>query len=186
MDAQPIARLRRHAPLAVLLALGALGAGLHLTGLVHIEPSEIVAVVRAAGPFGAFALIALFVLGTIANLPGVLFVGAAVAVYGACTGYFVALVGAILSVTAAFALGRRLGLGRDTTLRRPWQQRLLARLDAHPIAIIALLRTVVVVSPPVSYALALTRLRLRDYALGSALGLVIPIWVIVQGAQLLL
>ena len=47
--------------------------------------------------------------------------------------------------------------------------------DGCPIATVALLRAVLVLSPPLNYALALTSLRFFDHLLGSALGLVVPI-----------
>jgi uncharacterized membrane protein YdjX (TVP38/TMEM64 family) len=54
---------------------------------------------------------------------------------------------------------------------------LLGRLDAHPVRVVALLRVVLIHSPQLNYALALSSLRYRDYLLGSALGLVLPVAV---------
>jgi uncharacterized membrane protein YdjX (TVP38/TMEM64 family) len=173
-------------PLAFVVGITALGFGLNAAGVIHVDAAAIVDAVRAAGPWGMFVLVALFALGTAVNLPGFVFVGAAVAIYGANVGFLVALVGAVVSVNFTFGLGRALGLGRGTVLERPWQRWLVERLDRHPVAIMAALRTLVVVSPPVSYALALTRLRHRDYALGSAVGLIVPIWVMAKGASCLL
>ena len=45
---------------------------------------------------------------------------------------------------------------------------------ARPILTVALLRLFLWVAPPINYALALSTVRYRDYAAGSALGLAIP------------
>ena len=54
-------------------------------------------------------------------------------------------------------------------------RRLFAQLEAHPVRTVALLRLLTVMFPPVTSALALTRLSARDHALGSLLGLPLPI-----------
>lgn len=162
------------------------GALAHLTGLLRLDPQALIGAVRDAGPLGALLLVLSFAVGTAVNVPGVIFVGAAVAVYGPCMGYLVALVGAVASVNVGFGLGRLAGLGSSRALEKPWMQKVVARLESHPVLALIVLRAVVMVSPPVNYALALTTLRHRDYALGSALGLVLPVWIASQGAHLIL
>ena len=173
--------------MAVLLgAVFVVGVTLHVSGLVTIEPEAIVAWLRNAGPWGAVALVVLFAVGTLANVPGLVFIAAAVTLYGPATGYAVALVGAIAAVNLTFALGRATGLGNSAALERPLVKRVTRLLDERPILTLTLLRAVILVSPPVNYALALTRMRHRDFAIGSALGLVIPMLVVTQGMQCLI
>ena len=167
-----------------MVALGlvfVVGAALHLSGVVRVEPEHVVAWLRDAGGWGAALLVVLFGVGTVANIPGMVFIAAAVALYGPVLGFAVAFAGATLSVNLTFALGRATGLGTSKVLERPLVARITRKLHDRPILTLALLRTVVLVSPPVSYALALTRLRMRDYALGSAIGLVLPLLAVTQG-----
>ena len=42
---------------------------------------------------------------------------------------------------------------------------------------LALIRAVMFISPPLNTALALSRIRFRDFALGSAVGLILPMAV---------
>jgi uncharacterized membrane protein YdjX (TVP38/TMEM64 family) len=52
---------------------------------------------------------------------------------------------------------------------------MLGHLDARPIRTVFALRLVLWLAPALNYALALTRARFRDYAIGSALGLILPV-----------
>ena len=63
-------------------------------------------------------------------------------------------------------------------VQKPWIVKLLVKLDEHPVRWMVVLRSVAFISPPLNYALALTRIRFRDYALGSALGLVGPMAIV--------
>ncbi len=187
----PPARLDGAARLRRLLAFvlgGSLlvGVALHLLGIVSVDPSAIAHGLRGAGPAGALLLIVLFALGAVANIPGLVFVAAAVTLYGPAGGYVVALLGAIAAVNLTFALARLTGLGNSALLERPMIARVTRMLHDRPILTLTVLRALVLVSPPVNYALALTRLRHRDYALGSALGLVLPMLVVTSGLSCLL
>jgi uncharacterized membrane protein YdjX (TVP38/TMEM64 family) len=53
----------------------------------------------------------------------------------------------------------------------------LARLDRRPLLAVLVLRTLFQTMPTLNYALALSGLRLRDYLLGTVLGLPLPIAV---------
>lgn len=178
-DAQSVWKRR----VGVLLLVTALVVGgvLRATGTVSFDAAAMAESIRGFGAWGALLLIVAFAGGTLLNVPGLVFIGAAIAIYGDTTGYFVALVGAIVSVNVTFALARWFGFGSAAALERPWLKRVLGKLESHPILSLVLLRAVVLVSPPVNYGLALTRLRHRDYAIGSALGLVVPLWVVVHG-----
>jgi len=177
-------RVSRYARVGLgVMLVGLLVTGLILdrAGVVSLEPAAIVELVRSAGGWGAALLVVLFALGAIANVPGLVFVAAAVTLYGGQLGYLVALAGAILSVNLTFALGRATGLGNSRLLERPMIARVVAWLHRRPVLSVGVLRVLVAVSPPVNYALSLTKLRFRDFAIGSAVGLVIPIAVQVLG-----
>lgn len=186
MDSQDRPQKKRWGVVAALGAIFAVGVVLHLTGTMKIEPEAIVAWLRGAGAWGGVLLVALFAVGTLANIPGLVFIAAAVTLYGPRGGFAVALVGAIAAVNLTFALGRATGLGNSAVLERPLVARVTRMLHERPILTLTVLRAIILVSPPINYALALTRLRHRDYAIGSALGLVLPVLVVTQGLQCLI
>jgi uncharacterized membrane protein YdjX (TVP38/TMEM64 family) len=101
-------------------------------------------------------------------VPGLVFVAAGVLAYGPRVGGLVSYGAALVSISVSFGVVRALG-GRalgDT--------RVMQKLDLRPVRTIAALRLFLVLSPPLNYALALSRVRFRDYLLGSALGLAPP------------
>ncbi len=110
-------------------------------------------------------------------MPGLVFVFGGVAAFGRVQGAIVVFVSAVVAVTASFLIVRTVGGRALGEVDKPWMRRMLARLDRHPIITIAVLRLFMIMSPPLNYALALTNVRLRDYVIGSALGLIPPVIV---------
>ena len=132
-------------------------------------------VVETAGLWGIVAFIVLFSVGQLLRVPGPVFVAVAVAVYGGMVGFFVALLGALVSVSVSFAIVRVIGGQPLAQVQRPIIRRLLNKLDRRPVVTVALLRLIFQTAPPVNYALAMTALRPRDHLIGSALGLPLPL-----------
>jgi uncharacterized membrane protein YdjX (TVP38/TMEM64 family) len=147
------------------------------TGLLERVDSveEVRALTVAAGPWGQVAFIAGFALGELVHVPGFLFVAAAALAYGKAAGFALSFIGAVLSVSLSFAVVRRLGGTALADLDRPWIRRVLGHLDRRPVRTVVALRLVLWLAPGLNYALALTRVRFRDYLVGSALGLALPV-----------
>lgn len=59
--------------------------------------------------------------------------------------------------------------------------RALRWLEHRPVAGLLALRAVMLVSPPLNYALATTRMRHRDFVVGSTIGLLLPLWLVTGG-----
>ncbi len=121
-----------------------------------------------------------FAVGELLHLPGILFVLVARVVFGPTVGFVLGYAGALFAVTLSFTVARHVVSAARAT-RKPWRprwrllQRALDRLEAHPVQTIALLRLVLWLAPPLSYALASTAVRQRDHLVGSAIGLVLPV-----------
>ena len=121
-----------------------------------------------------------FAAGELLHLPGILFVIVARVVFGTGLGLALGYLGALLAVTLSFLVARQL-LAAARGVREPWRpkwrflRRAMARLESHPIQTIALLRLVLWLAPPLSYALASSNVRLREHVIGSALGLALPV-----------
>jgi uncharacterized membrane protein YdjX (TVP38/TMEM64 family) len=90
-------------------------------------------------------------------------------------GLAVALLGALVSVNVCFLVARAVGGHALAELRWGWARRLLERSRSRPVRTIALLRAVLWMSPPLSYALGLSSVGWRQHALGSLLGLLVPL-----------
>ncbi|NLU79848.1 TVP38/TMEM64 family protein [Micromonospora sp. HNM0581] len=128
--------------------------------------------VAATGAWAPLLFVAGYALGTVLLVPGVLLTTAAGALFGVVGGSVVVLVGATLGAVASFLLGRVLG--------RPAVERLvggrLQRLDGFLarrglFAVIGLRLVPVVPFALLNYGSGVTAVRLRDYTVGSAIGM---------------
>ena len=107
------------------------------------------------------------------------FVSAASIAYGQAWGVPAAYFGSLVSVGISFLVVRGIGGQPLGDVRKPWMKKILARLTDRPVTTVALLRLVLFLTPALNYALAMSSIRFRDYMIGSALGLLLPIPVMV-------
>jgi uncharacterized membrane protein YdjX (TVP38/TMEM64 family) len=163
-----------------LVALAAFFVGsLVLAKVTGISESIDVETIRrfmdSAGPLGFVGFVVAFAVGELVHIPGVVFVGAASVAYGNVLGALAAYLGALASVSTSFFVVRTIGGQPLGEVKRPFVRKILARLDERPLATIAILRLIFWMAPALNYALAMSKVRFRDYFLGSALGLLLPI-----------
>lgn|SRR5262245_10530134 len=126
--------------------------------------------VEALGVWGPVAFIALYVLATIAFVPGSVLTLVAGAVFGLWRGVLLVFTGAVLGSSAAFAIARALGRDRVAAwLARDERLAAIARAVAGKGATIVLLLRLSPIFPynVLNYALGLSGIRYRDFLLGS-------------------
>ncbi len=157
----------------ILLALLAVG---HLSGLTeHVTRESLRALMERLGILGLLLFVGVFTLGEFVHVPGIVFVLAALLAYGRVYGALAAYLGGLVSLTLSFLFVRRVGGQALSNVKRGLLGRILAHLEAHPVLTVAALRVVFFLTPALNYALAMTRVRTRDFILGSAIGLLLPI-----------
>ncbi len=134
---------------------------------------------QAAGTWGIVFLVVAMAVGNLLQIPGFVFVAAAVAVYGKLNGGLIGYAGALCALSFSFMTVRLIGGKALQTIQKPLMRKVLAHLDKRPIMTVGLLRWLFFISPPLNYALALSNLSLRKYLVGSALGVLAPMMVVV-------
>lgn len=160
-----------------------------VTGLREaITQERLRILIDGAGLIGVVAFVALFSVGQLAQLPGIVFVLAARAAWGPVLGFGIAYVGALCAVSVSFCV-LRAAAGRGDAPTKPlpaWVSRATERLATRPQLTVAVLRVLLALSPPLNIALAMTSLRPRDHLVGSAVGLLVPIgiWVLLSDVLL--
>lgn len=124
---------------------------------------------------GLLSFAALFALGNLIQIPGWLFLAAAVLALGRTWGALATYVAACFACLSTFAVIRLLGAdalrGFDGRAGR-W---IFARLDARPVQSVVLLRLLFQTLPTLNAALALSGIGWGAYVLGTLLGLPLPI-----------
>jgi uncharacterized membrane protein YdjX (TVP38/TMEM64 family) len=149
-----------------------------------MTPESIRAWILAAGAWGALVYIGAFAAGNLMQVPGMWFIVAGMLVYGPFEGALLSAVAAMLAVTTSFAVVRVVGGKPLGTVKNRWVKRALDGLRDRPVFSIAAMRLVMVTSPPLNYLLAMSDIRPRDYVVGSAVGLVVPIAVTAASIEL--
>lgn len=160
----------------VLLFLGVLLAVFEVSGLrEHFNLATLRQLIQEHQAGGLFLFVLLFALGNLIQIPGWVFLAAAVLTLGRWWGGAVTYVAAVTSCVFTFLTIRALGGDALRLMRNRVAVRILRELDARPIGSVALLRTLFQTVPALNYALAMSGIRFRDYLLGTLLGLPLPI-----------
>lgn len=124
---------------------------------------------------GLMLFVLLFSLGNLIQIPGWVFLAAAVLTLGRAWGGAVTYVAAVTSCAFTFVTIRALGGDALRLLKNRVAVRILRELDAHPIASVALLRILFQTVPALNYALAMSGIKFRTYLIGTLVGLPVPI-----------
>ena len=109
------------------------------------------------------------------NIPGFLFIVVAVLVYGFTIGVPLAYLGGFLSVLTHFTVVRMIGGSPLKEIKQPFIKKMLMKLEQSPIRTVVILRILFFISPPVNYALALSHLKIIDFIIGTVIGMIFPL-----------
>ena len=168
--------LRYKRLLGVGLFLGVLLTVFQVSGLRdHFNLAFIRELILQHRVGGLILFVLLFSLGNLIQIPGWVFLAAAVITLGRVWGGAVTYVAAVTSCAFTFVTIRALGGDALRLFKNRIAVRILRQLDAHPIASIALLRVLFQTVPALNYALAMSGIKLRTYLIGTLIGLPLPI-----------
>lgn len=121
----------------------------------------------------SLAFVLLYALVTLLPLPKNVFAAVAGVLFGLERGIVVVLLAALLGAAAAFGLSRALGREDVERLTGARVARVDALLRRHGMLTVIAVRLVPVLPfTAINYAAGLTSVRIRDYALGTAVGIV--------------
>ena len=84
-----------------------------------------------------------------------------------------------ISCAISFLVVRRIGGQALAEVQWSLIQRIMSRLDEHPIATVALLRLCFFLAPVINYILALSSVSFKDFIVGTIVGLVLPLTIAV-------
>lgn len=127
------------------------------------------------GSWGIALFIVIFIVGIVLQLPGIVFIGASVLLFGTFLGTVVAYGSSVLAVIVSFYFARMIGGNAFSQIKSVRVQKILSKLERDPVITIIILRSLMWIAPPLNYALAFSKVTTRTYIIGSAIGLVIPI-----------
>ena len=167
-----------HRLFAVVLFLALLFAVFELSGLrAHFNLEFLRQQIIAHQFEGLLIFILLFSLGNLIQIPGWIFLAAAVLALGRAHGGLATYVAAMVSCVITFFVIRYVGRDALRQLDSPLTSRMLRHLDDRPLRSVVLARILFQTAPPLNYALAMSGVRFREYFLATLLGLPLPIFL---------
>jgi len=171
--------MRRYQRLfAVLLFLGLLLAVFEATGLKdHFSLDFLRQRIIENRLSGLAIFVALFSLGNLLQIPGWIFLAAAVLALGRSWGGVATYIAASVSCVFTFLTIRMVGGDALRKLNSKLAVRILGQIDAHPVKSVFVLRILFQTVPALNYALAMSGISFRGYLIGTLLGLPLPILV---------
>jgi uncharacterized membrane protein YdjX (TVP38/TMEM64 family) len=135
------------------------------------SPEKVAELVSRAGVLGPLFFVALFVAAELVHFPGILFVFAAAGLWPLWVAIPTAYAGAVLGAFAVFVIARRIvPPGLRDHLPEPLL-RYESLLESHGLLTVIGLRLVLFMAPAVHWLLGASRVSRRNYALGTAIGL---------------
>jgi len=168
-----VGTLRRLVP---ILAGVALVAALAYGGLFdRMRAENLRSEIEAWGALGPLAFMGLMICGFFVPAPLIVLVGIGGAVFGAASAFVYGWIAAIVGTTLSFLLARGVfyrytrGIAESDRFRR--LRAIDGRLAEHGFVTVLGLRLLFFLAPPLSWLLGVTRVRLRDYLLGTAIGI---------------
>ena len=133
------------------------------------------AIIKNSGAWGLLIFTVLFTVGSLMHIPAMLFVLVAILVYGHFEGALLSYLAVIIAMYVNYLVVRSMGNQVLHEIKNQRLQRMLAKLDRRPLLTIILIRLVFWASPVANYTLAMTSVNSRNYLLGSAIGLILPV-----------
>lgn len=174
MSSSTHVRLRKRQVVTRLLALGVLLLVIAAIAVSVGVPSrgELQEAFARAGWWAPALFAAMYAAATLSPLPKAIFTLAAGALFGLGEGLVVVVVGATAGAVAAFWIGR--ALGRDAVHQMTGRRmgRLEERLARRSLLVVLAARLVTVVPfTALNYLAGVTTLRMRDFLLGTVVGM---------------
>jgi len=148
-------------------------------GVPDISPQRVHEMIDSAGVLGVVVYVVGFALAELLHLPALVFITAGILKWGKLTGWILSLVMAPLSCGFSFIVVRRIGGQALEKVQWKLVKRAMFHLKEKPVVTVVAIRCVLFLSPSINYALALSSISLRNFMIGSALGLVTPLTLIV-------
>ena len=157
--------------LALVAILAAAGVTAAVVGLPDAQQIRVRS--TSAGPAAPVFFGLLYAMVTLLPLPKNVFAALAGVLFGLLLGVVVVLLAALVGAAAAFALSRVLGRDAIERITGARVARVDALLNRRGIpAVIAMRLVPVLPFTAINYAAGLTSVRTRDYAIGTAVGIV--------------
>ncbi len=174
-------RTLRRVAIGVLAVVFVTGA-IYLWRTGSVTPSSVRDWLDSLGPAAPPLFILAFVAGSFVGLPGIAFVIGGRLAFGPWLGFVLGYGGGLLAVTIPFVAARKLRKAdANWTPKNRRLAKVFGMLETHPFRSVLVLRLILWFNPPLSYALAFSKVTIRTYVGACAVAL-FPVVVVAVAA----
>lgn len=124
---------------------------------------------------GLVLFVAMFALGNLIQIPGLIFLVAAVLALGQVLGGLATYLAASISCAFTFLVIRAIGDSALWQLKQSFVTKVLLHLNSKPVRSVFILRTLLQTAPALNCTLAMSGITFKQYMIGTLLGLPLPI-----------
>jgi uncharacterized membrane protein YdjX (TVP38/TMEM64 family) len=132
---------------------------------------------KASGFWAPLLFILFYGIGVCLFIPGTLLTAIGGAIFGAYWGFLYVWVGAMIGASAAFWIGRTLGRDLAASLIGDRLKKYDETIGRNGFATVFYLRMIYFPFTPMNFGMGLTKVRFRDYFLGTALGIIVGTFI---------
>jgi uncharacterized membrane protein YdjX (TVP38/TMEM64 family) len=131
----------------------------------------------SAGSWAPIMFVFIYAGGVCLFLPGTFLTALGATLFGAYWGFMYVWFGAMLGACIAFYIGRYLGRDFATSLIGSKLKRYDDAIERNGFATVLYLRLIYFPFTPMNFGMGLTKVRFRDYFLGTALGITVGTFI---------
>lgn len=143
----------------------------------YLTPEGLGNFLSMAGLWGPAVYILAYAAGVCLFVPGTLLTTLGAAIFGAWPGFLYVWAGAMLGAGSAFWIGRTLGRDLAASLIGDRLKKYDEAIERNGLATVLYLRLVYFPFTPMNFGMGLTRVRFWDYFFGTALGIVVGVFI---------
>jgi uncharacterized membrane protein YdjX (TVP38/TMEM64 family) len=132
---------------------------------------------ESAGTWAPLVFILVYAAGVCLFVPGTLLTALGAALFGAYWGFAYVWVGAMAGATASFWIGRTLGREFALSLIGHRLKKYDNAIERNGFATVLYLRLIYFPFTPLNFGLGLSKVRFRDYFVGTGLGIIVGTFI---------
>jgi len=132
---------------------------------------------KAVGIWAPLIYILVYAAGVCLFLPGTLLTALGAAIFGPYKGFVYVWIGAMVGSSIAFLIGRTLGREFAASLIGDRLKKYDDAIERNGFATVLYLRLVYFPFTPMNFGMGLTKVRFRDYLIGTGLGIIVGTFI---------
>ncbi|MCF8126393.1 MAG: TVP38/TMEM64 family protein [Desulfotignum sp.] len=143
----------------------------------YLTAQQLETLLEAVGLWASVMFVFIYAAGVCLFVPGTLLTALGAAIFGPYQGFAYVWTGAMAGACLAFLIGRYLGRDFAATVIGERLKRFDDAIARNGFATVLYLRLVYFPFTPMNFGMGLTRVRFKDYALGTGLGIMVGTFI---------